>query len=523
MKEKLLGATQSFSRCIIQPVMFMSIMGLVIAIAVLMQLDFMPEAVRFWGTLVKTMMDAMLNNLSLIFCIGLASALAKKKKVDAAILATIVFLMFLAVNNSWLTTHEMLEEAGKMGLSGTGQAMILGFQVTDMGVLLGMLLGCVTGFIHNKYSNVEFIDVFRAYGGSRFAFILMIPITLLLGIGICYVWPTVNAGITAMTHVMSSTGAFGTFLYGFFNRFLIPTGLHHLIWMPFQYTAIGGTAEIAGQVYAGASPIWIAELSNQASLTALDESVRFFAYGFSKVFGCIGIALAFIKTAKPENKQAVKGVVVPALSVAILAGITEPFEFTFLFISPFLWVIHSVLDGFFQALLFVCGSRTKMGQGLINLITSNIAMDPKLNKIYIFLIIGVIGIITWYVVFVFLIKKFNIKTPGREDDGVVAFATKEDVEMKKLEQKKTKETASDVEKNCELLVAGLGGVENISTVNNCFTRLRIDVGDINKVKDEIIHQVENKGIIKKGSNVQIIIGMKVQTVREDLCAYLHME
>lgn len=522
MKEKLLNASQKFSRSIIQPVMFMSIMGLVIAIAVLMQLEFMPKGVQFWGGLFKTMMDAMLNNLPLIFCIGLTTALAKKKKTDAAILATIVFMMFLAANNSWLTIHDMIAESqgGKMGLYGTGQAIVLGVQVTDMGVFLGMILGCLTGFIHNKYSEIEFIDVFRAYGGSRFAFILMIPITLAFSIGVCYFWPVVNSVITATTQVMSTTGAFGTFLYGFLNRFLIPTGLHHLIWMPFQYTAIGGVAEIAGEMYYGASPIWIAELSNQAILTQLDDSVRFFTYGFSKVFGCIGIALAFIKTAKPQNKKAVKGIVIPALSVAVLAGITEPFEFTFLFISPFLWVIHSVLDGFFQALLFVLGSRTKMGQGLINLVTSNIAMDPNLNKIYIFLIVGVIGIITWYVIFTFLIKKFNIKTPGREDDGEVAFATKEDLQKKKIAEA----TPIENDKKAPIyIIEGLGGQENILTVNNCFTRLRIDVKDIALVNDELIQRAPTKGIVRKGNNVQIIIGVKVQTLRDDICEILHME
>lgn len=515
-KEKALEASQKFSRAALAPVMFMTITGTVIALGVLLQLKGLPVGVQITGEFLKTMMDSMMNNLSIVFCVGLGTGLAKKKKVDAAILSIIVFLMFLASNNAWLTINDMLAEPGMAGLFGTGQAEVLGFQVTDMGVFLGMILGCLTGWIHNKFSDKEFIDIFRAYGGSRLAYTIAIPVIGLLAIVITYIWPIINNGINATTDLMSTSGAFGVFLYGFGNRFLIPTGLHHLLWMPFTLSAVGGTAEIAGKMYEGATNIWYAQMANTGSLTALDESARFLTFGFSKMFGCIGIALAFIKTAKPENKAIVKGVVVPTLFVAVLAGITEPFEFAFLFISPLLWFVHSLLDGIFNAILYISGARISASNGIISLITSNITLSPALTKIFLLIPIGLAGIVAWYFSFVFLIKKFDIKTPGREDSGEVKLGGKK-------ENSEVSKGNIDEDERIKNIVEGLGGPANIDTVNNCFTRLRIDVKDISLVNDDIINKSKNSGIVKKGNNVQIIIGMKVQTVRENICEYLNLE
>lgn len=516
LKEKALEISQKFSRAALAPVMFLSITGTVIALSVLLQFKGLPSSVQVIGQFLKTMMDSMMNNLSIVFCIGLGTGLAKKKKVDAAILSIVVFLMFLASNNAWLTINGMLAEPGMAGLFGTGQTEVLGFQVTDMGVFLGMILGCLTGWIHNKFSDKEFIDIFRAYGGSRFAYTVSIPIIGILAIVITYIWPMINNCINATTNLMSTSGAFGVFLYGFGNRFLIPTGLHHLLWMPFTLSAVGGSAEVAGKIYEGATNIWYAQMANSGNLTALDESARFLTFGFSKMFGCIGIALAFIKTAKPENKAIVKGLVIPTLFVAVLAGITEPFEFAFLFISPLLWFVHSVLDGIFNAILYISGIRISACNGIIELITNNITISPILSKIFLLIPIGLAGIASWYFSFVFFIKKLDIKTPGREDSGEIKLGSKK-------EKSETNKNNIDEYERVKNIVEGLGGPDNIDTVNNCFTRLRIDVKDIDLVEDDIINKSQNSGIVKKGNNVQIIIGMKVQTVRENICEYLNIE
>ncbi len=507
MKDKILNPVNQFSRAIIQPVMFLPVMGLFIAITVLLKLDMMPSIIATLGGFINTMMNAMLSNLSIIFAVGITAALAKNKKVDAAILSIIVFLMFLAMNNAYLTEMNLLAEPGEVGLYGTGQTITLGYQVIDMGVFLGMILGALTGYIHNKYSNVEFPDMFRIFGGSRLAFMIMIPITLLLGIIVTYIWPPINNAIFSASSFIQGAGALGVFLYAFLNRFLVPTGLHHMLWMPFGYTAIGGTANIGGEVYSGAINIFYGLMANSGSVTQIDPSIRFAVFGFAKVFATIGITLAFLKTAKPENKKKVQGMLLPALLVSIMSGITEPFDFLFLFISPLLWLVHSVLTGVFETILWVLGSKTFMTDGLIQLFTTNLVFKPSITRIYIFLLVGVLAVAVWYFAFTAIIKKLDIKTPGRE-------AMEEEADII---------PSADNATILASFIEGLGGRTNIVSLDNCFTRLRIELKDTNLINNEKINQLKNSGIVKKGSIIQVIIGMKVQTVREQVAGYLNME
>lgn len=445
MKDKLLEATQKFARSIIQPVMFLSITGLVLALSVILKLQFMPGAMQKCGNfLYNIMMNGNINQLSVIFCVGLSVAFAKRKKADAAILGLIVFLLFIYANNAWLTLTGSLVKPTAIGFAGTGQTMTLGVQTIDMGVFLGIILGCITGYVFNKFCDVEFPDIIRIFGGSRLVYLIMIPVDIVLAIVLSYVWPFVNSLISSMAGFMSRTGVFGVFIYGFLNRILIPTGLHHLVYMPFLLSPLGGTATIGGKTVSGAMPIWMAQLGNISNIKTLDNSVRFMTFGFSKVFGCIGIALAFIKTAKPENKKVIKGVIA----------------------------------------------------------------------------IGV-----WYSIFTFLILKLNLKTPGREDatEGVSLASRDINVARAQAQRSKEKENKGSSLGDVKDIVEGLGGPENIDTVNNCFTRLRIEVKDMSLVNDDAINKFKNSGIVKKGKNVQIIIGMKVQTVCEDMKQYLHIE
>lgn len=516
MKKKLMRLSQQFSRAVIQPVMFLAIMGLVLALAVIMQLKFMPSSIIFIGTLLKSMMDTMLNNLSIIFCVGLSAALAKTKKVDAAIVGLITYLIFLSANNAWLTAQGMLAQEGAVGLYGTGQNMVLGFQVIDMNVFLGLILGCLTGYIHNKFCDKNFSEMFRIYGGSRLVFLIMIPITLILAIVLSYIWPIVNTGISIMSDFMKNTDTAGIFVYAFGNRFLIPTGLHHLLWMPFCFTGFGGTLEIGGSVVQGAANIFYAEMGNASTLEMMDSSIRFATFGFAKIFGSIGIGLALIRCAKPQYKQAAKGMILPSVFVAAVAGITEPLDFSFLFISPFLWLVHSLITAISEVLLWILGSRTYALYGLLDTIVCNSVIDPKITKIYIFFLVGIIMTIVWYYTFSILIKKFDIKTLGR-DEQFLSETSSENEEISR-QSKEIKEI-----EDAKIMIDGLGGKENIEVINNCFTRLRCDVKDVSKVKVEKIKEANQKGVIVNGNNVQIIIGLKVESMREVVDNQLKLE
>lgn len=516
MRKKLLEMSQNFSRAAVQPIMFLAIMGLLLAAAVIMQLDFMPEVVRFVGTLLKTMMDTMLNNLSVIFCVGLSAAFARKKKTDAAVVGLITYLIFLGANNAWLSSQGLLRDAGVMGLYGTGQNMVLGFQVIDMNVFLGLVLGCICGYVHNKFCEKQFPEMFSIYGGSRLVFLIMVPITLILAIVLSYIWPVVNTGISLLSEFMKNAGSVGVFLYSFGNRFLIPTGLHHLLWMPFCFTEIGGIAEIGGAAVSGAANIFYAEMGNAGSLTVMDDSIRFATFGFAKIFGSIGIGLAFIHCAKPKFKKAVGSMILPSVFVAAIAGITEPLDFSFLFISPLLWLVHSCITGLSETLLWILGSRTFALYGLLDTVVCNSVISPKLTKIYIFFLVGIVMTVVWYLVFSALIEKLDIKTPGRDESF-----ENEAGEISNMTEKTV--TKGYRQEDAKLIIRGLGGTTNIEAVNNCFTRLRCDVKDVSKVDQELIRKAEQKGIIINGNNVQIIIGLTVENAKEAVMEQLNLE
>lgn len=514
MKNKFSQTMQDFSRAVIVPVKFMAVMGLFLAVSVILQLEFMPTVLQTFGGLIKTMMDSMLNNLALIFCVGITASLAKKKKVEAALISLIAFLFFLAANNAWLTLTNQLAEAGEMGLFGTGQAVVLGFQVVDMNVFLGMFVGCLVAFIHNRFSDKEFVDFLSIYGGSRLSFMILIPIILVTAIGMSYIWPVVNSWISSLSGFILTTGLLGVFIYSFGNRFLIPTGLHHLLWMPFCFTALGGTAKIGGQVYNGAANIFYAEMANAGTITSLDPSLRFATFGFVKIFGSVAVALALIHCAKKHRKDEVKGMILPSMFVSAVAGITEPIDFTFLFVSPLLWLVHSLLTAVSETILWAIGARTYMLYGLIDTFVSNSVFSPSVTKFYLVIIVGLIMSVIWYLIFVTLINKLNIKTPGREDDLAEELV---------LENVPNGDLATAGNNDFDLVVAGLGGKENIESISNCFTRLRVTVKDQTLVDSAQLEKIsQQKGVVLNGTNVQVIIGMGVQVFKEDICERLGM-
>ena len=219
MKDKLSGAMKKFSGAIVQPIMFMAVTGIILSAGVILRMDNMPALLKGMGDfLYNLMMNGGINQLSVIFCVGITVALAKRKKTDAAVVSLSMFLFFIYANNAWLTSHNMLAKAGAFGLSGTGQAMVLGVQVVDMGVLLGILLGCICGYVFNKYCDITFPDAVSVYGGTRFVYLVLTFVTIALAIAMCYVWPVVNNAINACGQFIESSGNLGLFIYGFLNR-----------------------------------------------------------------------------------------------------------------------------------------------------------------------------------------------------------------------------------------------------------------------------------------------------------------
>lgn len=322
MKTKVMDAMQSFSKALIGPVLFLPLAGMIQALSSIMcNTSIVAEgsAIYMIGTFINGGVGTVMSNLGILFCVGITMNLAKKRKADAAFVSLISYLIWLAANSKWLSVAGLMAEGSTASdLYGTGQTIYLGFHVTDMGVFLGMILGVVVAVVHNRFIDTEFKGAFALYGNSKFVFIVMLPIVFVLALAAAYVWPVAAMAINALTGIMSTAGAFGVFLYGFLNRILIPTGLHHLVWSPFLWSSIGDSMIINGELISGAKSVFLALLSDPTA--PMSDSTRFLTYGLMKTFGVIGVALAFIKTAKKNKKAACKAQVIPSMLTACLPG-----------------------------------------------------------------------------------------------------------------------------------------------------------------------------------------------------------
>ena len=521
MRDKVVKSMQSFSKAMIGPVLFLPVVGMMIALtAIMTNTAFVSEGGMLWtvGKFFNSMLNSIMGNLSILFCVGIANGMAKKKKADASFVALMSYIMFLGANSKWLElSGKMIEGATAGALYGTGQTIQLGFHVTDMGVFLGMIIGVLVALVHNKHCDTEFKGGFAPYGNSKLVYMIMIPVIAVLSIGVTYVWPGVANGISALTGFMSTAGAAGVFVYGFLNRFLILTGLHHLIWSPFLYSAVGGQAVIGGENVIGAKPIFLALLSDPTAGMMPDTS-RFLTYGLMKTFGIIGVALAFYVTAKKAKKANLKAQMIPATLTAVIAGITEPLEFTFIFAAPLLWLVYSVLDGFFQMVVYLIGVRVCATNGILDFLVLNLPAGIGRTLWPLYVLVGLIEILVIFVVFKFMIEKLNLKTPGREEDDTEialdlnanAAAVKKELKAK---QSGGGETEEDRLNQGRTIIEALGGKENILSLENCFSRLRVEVKDSTRIDEETLKGTGAAGIMKKGNDVQVVYGLSVSKMR----------
>ena len=512
MKEKFIKSASVFSKAIIQPVMFMAVTGIILSVCAILKLDMMPTFTKNVGDFIFNILSGgMIGQLSAIFCVGIATALAKPKyKTDAAILGIITFLIFLYANNSWLTITNRLAVAGEQGLYGTGQGMVFGVQVTDMGVFLGISLGVFVGWMVNKFGDIKLHKYLSPYSGTKSVYIIIVFATILFAIGLTYVWPIVNSVVEAVVKATTTAGSLGFFFYGFLNRLLLPLGLHHFLWMPIFYTPLGGTAEIAGQVYNGAFNIWLAELENVSQITTMHPSIGYLS-NFGSISLPIGIAFALWKTARPENRKKVASILIPTVVTAFLAGVTEPLEFLFLFLSPLLWLAHAVVYGFSLFITNLIGINIQFDTG-INMFINSFAFPARLGHQYWIPVIFIVTAALEYFVFKKLIIKLNIPTLGREKDEDASDPVVDSI---------VSDSDSEFEPQIQNIVAGLGGADNIENIINCYTRLRVDVKDESKVNIKILKEkVKASGIVDKGKHIQIIIGIGVEQEREKVEAYI---
>lgn len=518
MKEKIMDGLQKFSKAMFIPVLILPIAGILIAVGNLFTntrlqavLPFLNNPITIgFGTLLSGSLTAILTNLGVIFCVGLAVGLADKKKSEAGFISLLAFLVFINAMNKFMGLQGMLADLSQRG---TGQTTVLGVQVLDMGVFLGLLLGIIVALVHNRFCETEFNNAFQIYGGTRFVFIVLIPVMVLLAVAMTYVWPFAQAGINALGEFIHATGNFGLFVYGTLERLLIPTGLHHLVYTPFLYTSLGGVETIGGQVLEGARNIYYAEIADE-SIKVLSQSVIWDARGISKMFGLIGACLAMYHTSRPENRGKIKAMLIAAATTSFIAGVTEPIEFSFLFVAPVLFVVHAVLAGSSFVVLNLLNCRAIGPNGFIDFLLYNVPRGFEKTRWPLYILVGVVYFFLYYIVFRFLILKLNLKTLGRETEGMeMKLHSKAEYKAKTAGEQSTEKPAEDV--NAAVIVDALGGKDNILKVTNCYTRLRTELQNPDLVNEEVLkNQTGATAVIRKGKNVQVVYGLKVTAVRK---------
>ena len=526
MKDKIFSVLQRVGRSFMLPIAILPVAGLFLGIGGSLTNTTMLEAYGLIdiigpGTVFYSLFyvmskagDIVFANLPVIFAMGVAIGMAKKEKEVAALSSVIAFFVM------HVSISALLEITNKAAVLPQGSiTSVLGINSLQMGVFGGIIVGLGVAALHNKYYKIELPQVLSFFGGTRFVPIVSSVVYLFVGILMFFVWPTIQEGIYMVGDLVRGSGYAGTFLYGLMERALIPFGLHHVFYIPFWQTGVGGTATVCGNLVEGAQNIFFAELACADTVKFSTEATRFMSGKFPlMIFGLPGAALAMYTTAKKEKKEIAGGLLLSAALTSMLTGITEPLEFTFLFVAPLLYVIHCIFAGAAYMLMhiFKVGVGMTFSGGLIDMTLFGILQgNAKTNWIYI-VIVGIVYFIVYYLVFSLLIKKLNLKTPGREeDDEETKLYTRSDVNEAKAAKTEVTESSQSA-----LILKGLGGKSNLSDVDCCATRLRVTVHDNSLVSESLLKQSGAAGVIIKGNGVQVIYGPKVSVIKSNLEDYL---
>ena len=528
MKDKIFGVLQRVGRSFMLPIALLPVAGLLLGIGSSFTNETMLAAyglnsVIHPGTLIYTILDVMsqtgsavFNNLALLFAMGVAIGMARKEKEVAALSGAVAYII---MNTA---IQAMINAAGGVkAMPANSTTTMLGITTLQMGVFGGIVVGLGVAALHNKFYKIELPQVLAFFGGTRFVPIVSSIVYLVVGIAMFYIWPVVQSGIAALGALVLASGYAGTFIYGLLERALIPFGLHHVFYMPFWQTAVGGTAIIDGVTVTGAQNIFFAELASKSTTVFSVSATRFMAGKFPfMMFGLPGAALAMYQCAKPEKKKVAGGLLLSAALTAFLTGITEPLEFTFIFVALPMYAVHCVLAGLSFMLMHILnvGVGMTFSGGLIDLVLFGVMQgNAKTHWMWV-VVVGAVYFVLYYIIFRFMISKFDYKTPGRDDAEEVKLYTRADVNARSAASGSTAPAGDDPVS--ALIVEGLGGAANLSDVDCCATRLRCTVKDVALVKQDVLKASGASGVICKGDGVQVVYGPKVAVIKAKLEDYL---
>ena len=520
----MLSQIQRFGGAMFTPVLLFPFAGIVVGIAIMLRNPlFVGEALtapdNLFAQIVHIIEEggwAVFRNMPLIFAVGLPIGLAKQAQGRACLAVLISFLTWNYFINAMGMTwgHFFGVDFAAEPTAGSGLAMIAGIKTLDTSIIGAIVISGIVTAIHNRYFDKQLPVFLGIFQGTSFvvilAFFVMIPCAWLTLMG----WPKVQLGIESLQAFLRSAGALGVWVYTFLERILIPTGLHHFVYGPFIF----GPAAVEGgiQVY------WAQHLQEFSQSTlplkTLFPEGGFALHGNAKVFGSVGIALALWYTASPENRVKVAGLLIPATLTAVLVGITEPLEFTFLFISPLLFAVHAVLAATMATVMYIFGVVGNMGGGLLDqfLPQNWIPMfHNHASTVFTQMGIGLCFTGLYFVVFKTLIERLNLKTPGREESEVKLYS-KADYKAARGQTTAPAAASQQVGQAAGFLQA-LGGAANIESINNCATRLRIALVDMAQTQsDEVFKALGAHGVVRRGNGIQVIVGLHVPQVRDQL-------
>lgn len=520
MKDKIFSVLQRVGRSFMLPIALLPVAGLLLGVGSSFTNPTTLETygldkIIYEGGILYTILDIMsktgsvvFDNLALLFAMGVAIGMAKKEKEVAALSGAIGYLIMNTAISALIDA-----KGGVEAMAANTTTSVLGITTLQMGVFGGIIVGLGVAALHNRFYKIELPQVLSFFGGTRFVPIITSFVYLAVGIIMFYVWPVVQLGIAQLGRLVLESGYFGTWIYGIIERALIPFGLHHVFYIPFWQTELGGAAVIDGNTIQGAQNIFFAELASRSTEHFSVSATRFMSGKFPfMIFGLPAAAFAMYKTARPEKKQAVGGLLLSAALTSMLTGVTEPLEFTFIFTAPLMYAVHCVLAGLSYMLMHVLnvGVGMTFSGGVIDLTLFGILQgNAKTNWLWI-VAVGILYAAVYYFLFYFMITKLKLKTPGREADGEeTKLYTRADMNRKTAEDNQS-----------ALILKGIGGRDNLSDLDCCATRLRLTVRNSELVQEALLKQSGASGVICKGNGVQIIYGPQVSVVKSRLEDYM---